>query len=118
MMLLRRLPKPLNKYKEISQDQRSSLFLTSYKNQGGKHHMKVRPKLSPKDQAAFDKIRTDFDGGVDSLVEYCKKVNVEKTPEGFNEALDMLLEHVLTTIHKMDSFMVYLEDQCDEEALG
>jgi len=117
-MLLRRLPKPLNKCKEISQDQPSDLFLTFYKNLEEKHLMKVRPKLSPKDQAAFDKIRTDFDGGVDSLVEYCKKVNVEKTPEGFNEALDMLLEHVLTTIHKMDSFMVYLEDQCDEEALG
>ena len=80
--------------------------------------MKVRPKLSPKDQATFDKVRTDFDGGLDSLAEYSKKVKAEKTPEAFNDALDMLLEHVLTTIHKMDSFMVYLEDQCDEEALG
>jgi len=25
---------------------------------------------------------------------------------------------VLTTIHKMDSFMLYLEDQCEEDALG
>lgn len=80
--------------------------------------MKVRPKLSPKDQATFDKIRTDFDGGLESLEKYCKKVNAEKTPEDFNEALDMLLEQVLTTIHKMDSFMLYLEDQCEEDALG
>ena len=80
--------------------------------------MKSKTKLSERDQKTFENIQLSLSEGLDKVIEFGNKNLVEKTPELFNEALDMLLEQVLITIHKMDQFQLYLEDQCEEDAIG